>query len=177
MVMIPERLLQSLETEHRLNAPPQLPTLTRLDQDMQRILDSSLPEDQKILLLSYLVSRYRGLAKQMKSETKSTQAVFVAPPLPPTVLDRNALVSPEEKSTPKIKPAMTPSIVPDGLATPIKSKIPVPVPTPSQPAPNGAAPTPSFLDTPTSTPKRGKLHKKKTPMVARLRSNKKWMPY
>ena len=51
MVMIPERLLRSVETEHRLNAPPQLATLTRsVDPDMERILDSSLLEDQKIVL-------------------------------------------------------------------------------------------------------------------------------
>ena len=31
MVMIPEHLLQSMETEHRLTAPAQLTTLTRLD--------------------------------------------------------------------------------------------------------------------------------------------------
>ena len=47
MVMIPEHLLQSMETEHRLTAPAQLPTLTRLDQDMKQIMDSSLPEFKK----------------------------------------------------------------------------------------------------------------------------------
>ena len=45
MVMVPEHLLQSMETEHRLTAPAQLPTLTRLDQDMEQIMGSSLPED------------------------------------------------------------------------------------------------------------------------------------
>ena len=71
MVMVPEQLMQTMETEHRLNALPQLATLTRLDQDMQRIIDSSMREDQKIVLLRYLASRHRGLAKQMMSETKS----------------------------------------------------------------------------------------------------------
>ena len=47
MVMVPEHLLQSMETEHRLTAPAQLPTLTRLYQDMRQIMDSLLPEDQK----------------------------------------------------------------------------------------------------------------------------------
>ena len=37
----------------------------------------------------------------MKTETKSSQVVLVPPPPPPPLLDRNALVSPEEKSTPK----------------------------------------------------------------------------
>ena len=45
MVMVPEHLLQSMETEHRLTAPAQLPTLTRLDQYMKQIMDSSLPEE------------------------------------------------------------------------------------------------------------------------------------
>ena len=35
MVMAPEHLLQSMEAEHRLTAPGQLPSLTRLDQDMK----------------------------------------------------------------------------------------------------------------------------------------------
>ena len=39
MLMAPEQLLQSMETEHRLTAPAQLTTLTRLDQDMKQIMD------------------------------------------------------------------------------------------------------------------------------------------
>ena len=37
MVMITEHLMQTIETEHRLTAPAQLTTLTRLDQDMKQI--------------------------------------------------------------------------------------------------------------------------------------------
>ena len=181
MVMAPEQLMQTMETEHRLNAPPQLATLTRLDQDIQRIIDSSLRVDQKVVLLRYLASRHRGLAKQMKSESKSSQAVLVVPPPPLPLLHRKALVSLEDTSTSKIKPEEpvvdTPSMVPDEVDTPIQSKIPLPVPTPSQAAHHRSATTPSVLDTPTSTPKRGKLRKGRTPVVARLRSNKKWMPY
>ena len=47
MVIIPEHLLQSMETERRLIAPVQLATLTRLGQDMKQIIESPLPEDQK----------------------------------------------------------------------------------------------------------------------------------
>ena len=47
MAIIPEHLLQSMETERRLTAPVQLPTLTRLDQDMKQIIESPLAEDQK----------------------------------------------------------------------------------------------------------------------------------
>ena len=79
------------------------------------------------------------------------------------------MVKPEERVVD------TPSMVPDALAMPIKSKIPLPVPTPSQAAHHRSATTPSVLDTPTSTPKRGKLRGGRL-MVARLRSNKNWMP-
>ena len=68
MLMVPEHLLQTVETEHRLTAPAQLTTLTRLDQNMKQIMDSSLPEDQKVMLLDQLLQRYQGLTKQMKSE-------------------------------------------------------------------------------------------------------------
>ena len=67
-------LLHSLETEHRLTSPPQLTTLTRLDQDMKHISDSTLPADQKVALLDRLLQRYQGLSKQMKSETKTKPA-------------------------------------------------------------------------------------------------------
>ena len=67
MMLVPEHLLQSLETEHRLTPPPQLTTLTRLDQDMKHITDSTLPADQKVALLDQLLQRYQGLSKQMKS--------------------------------------------------------------------------------------------------------------
>ena len=67
MMLVPEHLLQSLETEHRLTSPPQLTTLTRLDQDMKHITDSTLPADQKVALLDQLLQRYQGLSKQMKS--------------------------------------------------------------------------------------------------------------
>ena len=69
MVIIPEHLLQSLETERRLTTPAQLPTLTRLDQDMKQIIERPLPEDQKVFLLDQLLQRYQGLTNQMKTET------------------------------------------------------------------------------------------------------------
>ena len=88
MVMIAEHLMQSIElTEHRLTAPAQLAMLTRLDQDMKQIMDSSFPEDQlKILLLDQLLQRYQGLTKQMKSEVTVKPAVVLpkSEPAPPT---------------------------------------------------------------------------------------------
>ena len=68
MAIILEHLLQRMETERRLTAPVQLPTLTRLDQDMKQIIESPLPEDQKVLMLDQLLQRYQGLTKQMKTE-------------------------------------------------------------------------------------------------------------
>ena len=58
MMLVPEPLLQNLETEHRLLSPPQLTTLTRLDQDIKDITDSTLPADQKVALLDQLLQRY-----------------------------------------------------------------------------------------------------------------------
>ena len=49
MMLVPEPLLQNLETEHRLTSPPQLTTLTRLDQDMKHITDSTLPAESQYL--------------------------------------------------------------------------------------------------------------------------------
>ena len=69
MVIIPEHLLQRMETERRLTAPVQLPTLTRLDQYMKQIIEYSLPEDQEVLMLDQLLQRYQGLTKQVKMES------------------------------------------------------------------------------------------------------------
>ena len=106
MVMIPEHLMQSIETEHRLTAPPQLTTLTRLDQDMKQIMDSSFPEDQKVLLLDQLLQRYQGLTKQMKSEVTVKPALVLpkSEPAPPSerTPDLNNLSSTSDvKSTKK----------------------------------------------------------------------------
>lgn len=86
LVIIPEHLLQSMETERRLTAPVQLPTLTRLDQDMKKIIESPLAEDQKVLMLDQLLQRYQGLTKQMKMESaiKPTVVLPNPDPLPAT---------------------------------------------------------------------------------------------
>ena len=68
IMLVPEHLFQSLETEHRLTSPPQLATLRRLDEDMKQIMDSLLPEDQKISLLDQLLHKYQGLSRQIKTE-------------------------------------------------------------------------------------------------------------
>ena len=75
--MIPEHLMQSIETQHRLTAPAQLTILTRSDQDMKKIMDSSFPEDQKVLLLDQLLQRNQGLTKQRKSEVTVKPAVVL----------------------------------------------------------------------------------------------------
>ena len=128
MMLVPEHLLQSLETEHRLTSPPQLATLTRLDQDMKQIMDSSLPEDQKISLLDQLLHRYQGLSRQMKSEatvkptvtrTVSPAPTETSPTSPPTM----PLEKPEKVLSRKL-PATPKSTAATGLS---KSKIPRPV--------------------------------------------------
>ena len=102
MVIIPEHLLQSLETERRLTTPAQLPTLTTLDQDMKQIIECPLPEDQKVFLLDQLPQRYQGLTKQMKTETtiKPTMVLHKADPLPATdTSGKNHVRTPKETST------------------------------------------------------------------------------
>ena len=114
MVMIPEHLMQTIETEHRLTAPAQLTTLTRLDQDMEQIMDSSFPEDQKVLLLDHLLQRYQGLARQMKSEVTVKPAVVLpksesAPPLERTSDLNNLSSTSEVKSTKRGTPRKLPT--------------------------------------------------------------------
>ena len=170
MVMIPEDLLQSMETEHRLTAPAQLPTLTRLDQDMKQIMDSSLPEDQKVLLLDQLLQRYQGLTKQMKTEAT----------VKPTVVMPKSEPSPAKESTPK--PETKSAKVSQPLrGTPLStkgSKIPIRTETPPSVSTEESAHT-LLMDTPPdSRRKTGKLrYKARTPLVARLRSNRQWEPY
>ena len=169
MVMVPEHLLQSMETEHRLSAPAQLSTLTRLDQDMKQIMDSSLPEDQKVLMLDQLLQRYQGLTKQMKNEAtvKPTVVLPKREASPPSD-------SPVESETKSTKPSRKLS------ATPLStkgSKIPRKIETPPSILPE--EPMHAFmLETPPDSKRKPvKRRKAKTPLIARLRSNKHWEPY
>lgn len=65
VILLPEHLLQSLETKHRLTSPLQLATLTHLDQDMRHIMDSSLAEEQQKNWLNQLLHRYQGLWRRL----------------------------------------------------------------------------------------------------------------
>ena len=178
MVMIPEHLMQSIETEHRLTAPAQLTTLTRLDQDMKQIMDSSFPEDQKVLLLDQVLRRYQGLTKQMKSEVtvKPTVVLPKSEPAPPSegTPNLNKLSSTSDvKSTKKGTPRKLP-------ATPVttkQSKIPVRIETPSPNLPEDSAHA-IMMETPLdSKRKTGKRRYRPRTLVTRLRSNKQWEPY
>ena len=170
MVMIPEHLLQSMETEHRLTAPAQLPTLTRLDQDMKQIMESSLPEDQKVLLLDQLLQRYQGLTKQMKTEAtvKPTVVMPKSEPIPA----KESTPKPETKSTKVSKPFRGTPLSTKG------SKIPIRIETPPSVSTEESAHA-LMLDTPPdSRRKTGKRrYKARIPLVARLRSNTQWEPY
>ena len=170
MVMVPEHFLQSMETEHQLTAPAQLPTLTRLYQDMKQIMDSSLPEDQKVLLLDQLLQRYQGLTKQMKSESmvKPTVVMCKSGPLPA----KESTPKPETKSTKVSKPLRGTPLSTKGSKIPIRTET-----APSVSTEESARAL--MMDTPpTSRRKTGKRrYKARTPLVARLRSNTQWEPY
>ena len=179
MVMIPEHLMQSIETEHRLTAPAQLTTLTRLDQDMKQIMDSSFPEDQKVLLLDQLLQRYQGLTKQMKNEVTVKPAVVLpkSAPAPPTerTPDVNNLSSTSDVTSTK---RSTPRKLPTTPLTTKQSKIPLRIETPSPVLPEDSAHAIMMETPPDSKRKTGKRrYKSRTPLVTRLRSNKQWEPY
>ena len=202
MMLVPEHLLQSLETEHRLTSPLQFATLTRLDQNMKQIMESLLPEDQKISLLDQLFHRYQGLSRQIKTEatvkptvvTNVTPAPTEASPTtaPTTSLGKSAKVRMRTLSvTPRLSTSKIPR--PVGTASPSiptpqsiptsQSEIPVPIVKAVEPVSSETpmfSEMPAFLfETPLSTParKKAKTRKSRTPMVARLRSNRQWEPY
>ena len=120
MMLVPEPLLQSLETEHRLTSPPQLATLTRLDQDMKQIMDSLLPEDQKISLLDHLLHRYQGLSRQIKTEATVETSVTPAPTeaspthTPTTSLGKSAKVRTQKLP---VTPRLSASKIPRSVGT------------------------------------------------------------
>ena len=194
MMLVPEHLLQSLETEHRLTSPPQLATLTRLDKDMKQIMDSLLPEDQKISLLDQVL---HSLSRQIKTEatvkptvvTNVTPAPTEASPThtPTKSLGKSAKVRARKLPvTPRLSASKIPR--PVGTASPqsiptSQSKIPVPIVKADEPVSSETpmfSEMPAFLfETPLSTParKKAKTRKPRTPMVARLRSNRQWQSY
>ena len=139
-MMIPEHLMQTIETEHRLTAPAQLTTLTRLDQDMKQIMDSSFPEDQKVLLLDHLLQRYQGLARQMKSEVTVKPAVVLPKSEPATPLERTSDLN-NLSSTSEVKSTKrgTPRKLPTTPVTTKQSKIPLRIETPSTVLPEDSA--------------------------------------
>ena len=123
---------------------------------MKHIIESKLPEDQKIVLLEHLTQRYQGLTKQMKSKTTVAPPVVLAPPT-------------------ELVPA-TPSTSSTGEGTASTSKIPRPVARselkrkqdkPVQEETPLFSGKPVFLETPLSTLERKKKKRKaRTPMVA-----------
>ena len=80
--MVPEYLMQSVETDDRLTSPVQQTTLTRVVKDIKHITDSQLPNDHKIVLSQHLIQRYQGLTKQRESETTAARPVVL-----PTLTD------------------------------------------------------------------------------------------
>ena len=165
--MIPEHLLQSMETEHPLNAPPQLPTLKHLDQDIKNIIESKLSKDHKITLLEQLIERYQGLTKQRKSETTVAPPVVLPPPTELVQATPSTSITVEgTASTSKIRRPVARSELKRKQDKPVQEETPL------------FSGKPVLLETPLSTLERKKKKRKaRTPMVARLRSNRQWEPY
>ena len=183
MVIIPEHLLQSMETERRLTSPVQLPTLTRLDQDMKQIIESPLAEDQKVLMLDQLLQRYQGLTKQMKMESAIKPTVVLPKPDPTETSGKTDESTPAEASrkgdinTSQSKCTKMPRKLPSTPVTTVESKIPRRIETMPSISPEEMA-LPLLLDTPPdSTRKSSNKRKARTPMVARLRNRKRWEHY
>ena len=179
MVIIPEHLLQSMETERRLTAPVQFPTLTRLDQDIKRIIESPLPEDQKVLMLDQLLQRYQGLTKQMKMESaiKPTVVLPKPDPLPATETSGKtdestpAEASRKRDNTSQSKSTKMPRKLSATPVTTVESKIPRRIETMPFISPKEMA-LPLLLDTPPdSTRKSSNKWKARRLMVARLRNS------
>ena len=102
-------------------------------------MDSSLAEDQNILLLDHALQRYRGLVKKMKSEVsvKPTVALPKSDPAPPTETTPGVN---KHVSTPKVKtPRETPRQLPPTPASPKQSQIPVRMETPRSALPEESA--------------------------------------
>ena len=182
-MFIPEHLLQSLETERRLTTPAQLPTLTRLDQDMKQIIECPLPEDQKVFLLDQLLQRYQGLTNQMKTETtiKPTMVLLKADPLPTTdTSGKNDVRTPKETSTNpdldtfKSKSTKAPRKLLATLRT-RESKIPRWKKMTSLVSPEEMS-LPLMSDTPPDSARKSSRRKPRTTIAARLRRNRQWEP-
>ena len=186
MVIIPEYLVQSMKTERLLTAPVQLPTLTRLDQDMKQIIESPLPEDQKVLMLDQFLQRYQGLTKQMETESmiKLTVVLPEPDPLPATETsgktdESTPAEAPRKRdlNTSQSKSTKMPGKLPATPVTTVQSKIPRRIETMPYISPEEMA-LPLLLDTPPdSTRKSSNKRKARTPMVARLWNRKRWEHY
>ena len=186
MAIILEHLLQRMETERRLTAPVQLPTLTRLDQDMKQIIESPLAEDQKVLTLDQLLQRYQGLTKQMKMESaiKLTVVLPKPDPLPATETSgKTDEITPAEAfrkrdlNTSQSKFTKMPRKLTATPVTTVVSKIPRRIETMPYISPEEMA-LPLLLDAPPdSTRKSSNKWNARTPMVARLRKRKRWEHY
>ena len=142
-------------------------------------MDSSFPEDQKVLLLDQLLQRYQGLTKQMKSEVTVKPAVVLSQSAPAPPTERTPDLN-DVSSTSDVKSTKrgTPRKLPTTPVTTKQSKIPVRIETPSPVLPEDSAHAIMMETPPDSKRKTGKRrYKPRTPFVTRLRSNKQWEPY
>ena len=134
--------------------------------DMKQIIESPLPEDQKVFLFDQLLQKYQGLTNQMKTETtiKPTVGLPKADPLPTTDSsgDQSQLKHLEncprhlkQHESQKFQGGkkLMPLVSPEEMTLPL------------------------MLDSPPDSARKSSRRKPRTPIVARLRSNKQWEPY
>ena len=170
-MLVPEHLLQNLETEHRLTSPPQLTTLTRLDQDMKHHGFYFARGSKSGLIWSTItmVSRFVKTNEE-RNECETCRDS-----------DKNSKCAHSKPFSYDIRGTTQKTALRKLPATPIgPSKIPVRIHVETPPSCIEQETDPWNFETPPhSTEKRviKRSYRARTPMVARLRSNKKWEPY
>ena len=126
-------------------------------------MDSSLPEDQKVLLLDQLLQRYQGLTTVKPAVVLPKSAP--APHTGRTPDVKNLSSTSDVKSTKR----STPRKLPTTPVTTKQSKIPLRIETPSPVLPEDSADAIMMETPPDSKRKTGKhRYKSRTPLVTRL---------
>ena len=103
MVMVPEWMAQSLQTQYKANVSPFISGLTEIDQQMSRLLkNKKIAGDRKMMLYNELLQSRAEIMKQKRKE--STPSVRIIHDKPTTPSPRSNV----RFSTPRPRPRLTP---------------------------------------------------------------------